>query len=65
MSRLERRLLLSIIALFVVPAALGSLILGLADAFGAQLWPGLAKFTPWIVMAGVLLWRPEGLMKEA
>jgi branched-subunit amino acid ABC-type transport system permease component len=46
-------------------AVLGSLILGLADSFGAQLWPGLAKFTPWIVMAGVLLWRPEGLMKEA
>ena len=46
-------------------AVLGSLILGLADAFGAQLWPGLAKFTPWIVMAGVLLWRPEGLMKDA
>jgi branched-chain amino acid transport system permease protein len=46
-------------------AVVGSLILGLADAFGAQLWPGLSKFTPWIVMAGVLLWRPEGLMKDA
>jgi branched-chain amino acid transport system permease protein len=46
-------------------AVVGSLILGFADAFGAQLWPGLSKFTPWIVMAGVLLWRPEGLMKEA
>ncbi len=46
-------------------AVVGSLILGLADSFGAQLWPGLSKFTPWIVMAGVLLWRPEGLMKDA
>jgi branched-subunit amino acid ABC-type transport system permease component len=46
-------------------AVAGSLILGLADSFGAQLWPGLSKFTPWIVMAGVLLWRPEGLMKDA
>jgi branched-chain amino acid transport system permease protein len=46
-------------------AVAGSLILGLSDAFGAQLWPGFSKFTPWIVMVGVLLWRPEGLMKEA
>jgi branched-subunit amino acid ABC-type transport system permease component len=46
-------------------AVVGSIILGLADSFGAALWPGLAKFMPWIVMAAVLLWRPEGLMKEA
>ncbi|HET7343459.1 MAG TPA: branched-chain amino acid ABC transporter permease [Methylomirabilota bacterium] len=46
-------------------AVVGSLVLGLADSFGAALWPGLAKFMPWIVMAAVLLWRPEGLMKEA
>ncbi len=46
-------------------AVAGSLVLGFADAFGAQLWPGLAKFTPWIVMVAVLLWRPEGLVKDA
>jgi branched-subunit amino acid ABC-type transport system permease component len=46
-------------------AVVGSVILGLADAFGAALWPGLAKFMPWIVMVAVLMWRPEGLMKEA
>ena len=46
-------------------AVAGSLILGVAESFGAQLVPGLAKFTMWIVAAAVLLWRPEGLMKDA
>ncbi len=46
-------------------AVIGSLILGTADSFGAQLIPGLAKFIMWIVMAAILLWRPEGLVKEA
>ena len=46
-------------------AVAGSLVLGFADAFGAQMWPGLAKFTPWIVMVAVLLWRPEGLVQDA
>lgn len=46
-------------------AVAGSLILGVAESFGAQLVPGLAKFTMWIVAAAILLWRPEGLMKDA
>ncbi len=46
-------------------AVIGSLILGTAESFGAQLLPGLAKFVVWIVMAAILLWRPEGLVKDA
>ncbi len=46
-------------------AVAGSLLLGAAESFGAQLAPGLAKFTVWIVMAAILLWRPEGLVKES
>src|SRR6266508_1590544 len=46
-------------------AVLGSLILGLAESFGAQLAPGAAKYTTWVVMAVILLWRPEGLVREA
>ena len=46
-------------------AVIGSLILGTAESFGAQLLPGLAKFVVWIVMATILLWRPEGLVKDA
>lgn len=45
-------------------AVVGSLILGLAEAFGAQFIPGFAKFTTWILMAAVLLLRPEGLLPE-
>jgi branched-subunit amino acid ABC-type transport system permease component len=45
-------------------ALVGSLILGLAEAFGAQAIPGFAKFTTWAIMAAVLLLRPEGLFSE-
>jgi len=45
-------------------ALIGSLILGMAEAFGAQFIPGLAKFTTWILMAAILLLRPEGLFPE-
>jgi branched-subunit amino acid ABC-type transport system permease component len=45
-------------------ALVGSLILGMAEAFGAQVIPGLAKFTTWILMAAILLLRPEGLLPE-
>lgn len=44
-------------------AVLGALILGLSESFGAQLMPGFSKFTVYIVMVGILLWRPEGLVK--
>jgi len=45
-------------------AVLGALILGLAESFGANIMPGFSKFTPYIIMVAILLWRPEGLAKE-
>ncbi len=45
-------------------AVVGSLVLGVTDAFGAQFFTGAAKFTVWTLMALVLLFRPEGLLKE-
>lgn len=45
-------------------AVLGALIIGLSESFGAQLMPGFGKFTVYIVMAAILLWRPSGLIKE-
>ena len=42
-------------------ALLGSLLIGLADTFG-QLWaPQFAGMTVYLLMAGVLVWRPAGL----
>jgi branched-subunit amino acid ABC-type transport system permease component len=45
-------------------AVVGSLLLGITDAFGAQFFTGIAKFTVWALMVLVLLFRPEGLLKE-
>ncbi len=45
-------------------AVVGSLVLGVTDAFGAQFFTGAAKFTVWALMVLVLLFRPEGLLKE-
>ena len=42
-------------------AFLGSLLIGLADTFG-QIWaPQVAGMSIYVLMAAVLLWRPEGL----
>jgi branched-subunit amino acid ABC-type transport system permease component len=45
-------------------AVVGSLLLGITDAFGAQFFTGAAKFSVWFIMVVVLLFRPEGLFKE-
>ncbi len=45
-------------------AVVGSLLLGVVDAFGAQFFTGTAKFTVWFLMVLILLFRPEGLVKE-
>lgn len=45
-------------------AVVGSLLLGITDAFGAQFFTGAAKFTVWGLMILVLIFRPEGLIKE-
>jgi branched-subunit amino acid ABC-type transport system permease component len=45
-------------------AVVGSLLLGITEAFGAQFFTGAAKFSVWVLMVVVLLFRPEGLLKE-
>jgi branched-subunit amino acid ABC-type transport system permease component len=45
-------------------AVVGSLLLGVTDAFGAQFFTAAAKFTVWVLMVLVLLFRPAGLLKE-
>lgn len=45
-------------------AVVGSLLLGITDAFGAQFFTAAAKFTVWVLMVLVLLFRPQGLLKE-
>ncbi len=46
----------------VTGAAIGALLIGLADTFGKVLFPSLAGLTIYVVMAAVLLWRPNGIM---
>lgn len=46
-------------------ALYGALLIGLADTFGRVLFPDFASFLVYAVMAGVLLWRPQGLFARA
>jgi len=45
-------------------ALAAALIVGFADTFGKVLLPELSGMVVYIVMAGVLLWRPEGIFKK-
>jgi branched-chain amino acid transport system permease protein len=46
--------------------ALGAaLLIGLADTFGKVLVPQAAGVTVYVLMAAILLWRPEGLFRRA
>ncbi len=45
-------------------ALAAALIVGFADTFGKILLPELSGMVVYIVMAGVLLWRPEGIFKK-
>jgi branched-chain amino acid transport system permease protein len=45
-------------------ALLGSLLIGGADTFGKILFPQFAGVAVYLVMACVLLWRPEGLLSK-
>jgi hypothetical protein len=46
-------------------ALFASLLIGLADTFGKVLVPEAAGVTVYLLMAAILLWRPEGLFKRA
>ncbi len=44
-------------------ALIAALLVGLVDTFGKVLLPSLAGMLVYMLMAAVLLWRPEGLFK--
>ncbi|HEY6003676.1 MAG TPA: branched-chain amino acid ABC transporter permease [Anaeromyxobacter sp.] len=46
-------------------ALAASLLVGLVDTFGRVLLPNAAGLSVYVVMAVVLLWRPEGLFRRA
>jgi len=46
-------------------ALVAALLIGLADTFGKVFIPELSGITVYLLMAVVLLWRPEGLFRGA
>ncbi len=44
-------------------AFVASLLVGIVDTFGKVLFPSLAGMLIYLLMAAMLLWRPEGLFK--
>jgi branched-chain amino acid transport system permease protein len=45
-------------------ALVAALLIGLADTFGKVLVPEVAGITVYVLMAAILLWRPEGLFRR-
>jgi branched-chain amino acid transport system permease protein len=45
-------------------ALVAALLVGLVDTFGKVLLPQIAGMLVYMLMAGVLLWKPEGLFKQ-
>lgn len=43
-------------------AAIGALLIGIADTFGKVFFPSVSSFSVYFLMAAVLLWRPNGIM---
>jgi len=46
----------------VAGAAIGALLIGLADTFGKVFFPTFSSITVYLLMALVLLWRPNGIL---
>ncbi len=46
----------------VTGAAIGALMIGLTDTFGKVFFPQVSSILIYVLMAGVLLWRPNGLL---
>lgn len=49
----------------VAGAAIGALLLGLTDTFGKVFFPQVSSILIYVLMAAVLLWRPNGLLGKA
>jgi branched-chain amino acid transport system permease protein len=43
-------------------AAIGALLIGLADTFGKVLFPSVSSVLVYVLMAAVLVWRPNGIL---
>ena len=46
----------------VAGAAIGALLIGVADSFGKVFMPNFSSFTIYVLIAAVLLWRPNGIL---
>ncbi len=46
----------------VAGAAIGALLIGITDSFGKVFFPNFSSFTVYVLMAAVLLWRPNGIL---
>ncbi|MCA3655515.1 MAG: branched-chain amino acid ABC transporter permease [Methylobacterium sp.] len=46
----------------VAGAAIGALMIGLTDTFGKVFFPQFSSILIYVLMAGILLWRPNGVM---
>ncbi|MDB5545101.1 MAG: branched-chain amino acid transport system / permease component family protein [Hyphomicrobiales bacterium] len=49
----------------VAGAAIGALLIGLTDTFGKVFFPQVSSILIYVLMAGVLLWRPNGLLGKS
>ena len=45
-------------------ALIAALLVGLVDTFGKVLFPSVSSMLVYVLMAAVLLWKPEGLFKQ-
>jgi branched-chain amino acid transport system permease protein len=45
-------------------ALVAALIIGFTDTFGKVIFPDYAGILVYVVMAAVLLWRPEGILRR-
>jgi branched-chain amino acid transport system permease protein len=43
-------------------AAIGALLIGLTDTFGKVFFPSVASVLIYVLMAAILLWRPNGIL---
>lgn len=49
----------------IAGAAVGALLIGLTDTFGKVFFPQISSILIYVLMAAVLLWRPNGLLGKA
>ncbi|HWL30737.1 MAG TPA: branched-chain amino acid ABC transporter permease [Xanthobacteraceae bacterium] len=46
----------------IAGALIGALLIGLTDTFGKVFFPGVASILIYVLMAAVLIWRPNGIL---